>query len=144
MKHHVIYPIYMITCEEESCQQKEKLKQKYKGETERSLKDRICKHLGYIRNKNKSQATGYHFNLLGHSQYNFKVTILEKVMKTSSLQKRKGIISHQKVQLILPRISLRRLTITFYNCDIINKLWISIFKAYNICKTYYFITLDDN
>ena len=49
--------IYMISCEKDSCHQKLNSKQRYIGETERSLKDRICEHLGYIRNTNKSQAT---------------------------------------------------------------------------------------
>ena len=78
----------MISCEKDSCHQKLNSKQRYIGETERSLKDRICEHLGYIRNKNKSQATGYHFNLPGHSQDDFKVTILEKVMKTDPLYRK--------------------------------------------------------
>ena len=78
----------MISCEKESCQQKEKFKQKYIGETERTLKERISEHLGYIRNKNITQITGYHFNLPGHSQDNFKVTILEKVMKSDPLYRK--------------------------------------------------------
>ena len=73
--------VYIISCEKENCQQKEKVQQRYIGEGERSLKDRICEHLGYIRNKNLNQSTGYHFNLPGHSKNNLKVTVLEKVKK---------------------------------------------------------------
>ena len=38
-------------------------------------------HIGYINTKNKSQATGYHFNLPGHSLKDMKVTGIEKVKK---------------------------------------------------------------
>ena len=78
----------MVLCDKELGQQKEKLKQKYIGKTERTLKDKISEHLGHIRNKNITQATGYHFNLSGHSQDNFRVTLLEKVMKTDPLYRK--------------------------------------------------------
>ena len=51
--------VYLIECEKERC------KQKYIGETERPLKDRISEHISYIRSKNITQATGFHFNLPG-------------------------------------------------------------------------------
>ena len=66
----------MIKCKKENCQQKDKVKGKYIVESERSLKERICEYLGYIRNKNIKQATGLHFNLPGHSRDNLKVTVL--------------------------------------------------------------------
>ena len=67
--------VYMIECTKERCNQK------YIGETERSLKDRISEHIGYVRTKKSSQATGYHFNLPGHSVGDLKVTGLERVIK---------------------------------------------------------------
>ena len=73
--------VYMISCEKTNCEQKEKVQQRYIGESERSLKERISEHLGYIRNKNQTYATGHHFNLPGHSKNDLKVTVLEKVKK---------------------------------------------------------------
>ena len=67
--------IYMIECQKERCQER------YIGETERSLKYRISEHIGYINTKNKSKATGHHFNLPGHSLSDLKVTAIEKVKK---------------------------------------------------------------
>ena len=71
----------MIICSKESCQQKEKSQQKYIGETERKLKDRICEHICKINTKKTYPATGYHFNLPGHSLNDMKVTVLEKTKK---------------------------------------------------------------
>ena len=53
----------------------------YIGETERTLKDRVCEHLGCINTKKTNQPAGYHFNLPGHSKKDMKVTILEKQYK---------------------------------------------------------------
>ena len=63
----------MIECNKQACNQR------YIGETDRTLFDRICEHLGYIRTKKHEQATGHHFNLPGHSLANLTSTILEKV-----------------------------------------------------------------
>ena len=63
-----------------SSQQKNKHQQKYIGETERKLKDRICEHIGY-KNDKFDKATGHHFNLPGHSLSDMKVTVLENVHK---------------------------------------------------------------
>ena len=71
----------MLICKKERCIQKMKGKQLYIGETERSLKDRVCEHLGYINTKNKKQPAGEHFNLSGHTKSDLKVTILERVYK---------------------------------------------------------------
>ena len=46
--------IYMIECNKQAC------KQRYIGETDRTLFDRICEHLGYIRTKKHEKATGHH------------------------------------------------------------------------------------
>ena len=67
--------IYMIECNKEKCQQR------YIGETDRGLIDIISEHIGYIRTKKLGKATGYHFNLPGHSVANMTVTVLEKVKK---------------------------------------------------------------
>ena len=51
----------------------------YIGETERSLQERFSEHKQYVTSRQKSKATGLHFNLPGHSVSDMKVTILEKV-----------------------------------------------------------------
>ena len=71
----------MLICTKEKCKQNEKYQQLYIGETERTLKDRICEHIGYINTKNKSQPAGQHFNKAGHSKADMKVAILEKIFK---------------------------------------------------------------
>ena len=63
----------MIECNKENC------KQRYIGESERSLKIRLLEHKGYIRSIFPTQATGVHFNLPGHSSANMTITILEKI-----------------------------------------------------------------
>ena len=70
--------VYLIECEKERC------RQKYIGETERSLKDRTSEHISYIRSKNLAQATGYHFNLPGHSLSDMKVSGLELIKNPDS------------------------------------------------------------
>ena len=70
--------VYMIEFTKDRC------KEKYIGETDRTIKDRISEHVGYIRTKNTSQATGHHFNLPGHCLSDMKVTGLEKVLKPDS------------------------------------------------------------
>ena len=51
----------------------------YVGESERSLQDRFSEHRGYVINNHLSKATGYHFNLPGHTVSDMRVTILEKI-----------------------------------------------------------------
>ena len=63
----------MIECNLETC------KEKYIGESERTLKDRISEHVGYIRTKKTHLATGEHFNKPGHSLGNMTVRVLDKV-----------------------------------------------------------------
>ena len=74
--------IYIIECNISNC------KQRYIGETERNLHDRICEHIGYIRTQKTDKSTGYHFNLPGHSLANLTTTVLEKV-KINDIQYRK-------------------------------------------------------
>ena len=59
----------------------DKCKQRYIGESERTLKDRISEHIGYIRTKKIDKTTGQHFYSPGHSLVNMTVTILERVKK---------------------------------------------------------------
>ena len=68
----------MIECNKPNCNKK------YICETERTRHDRICEHVGYIRTQKHEKATGYHFNLPGHTLANMKVSILEKVKIDSS------------------------------------------------------------
>ena len=44
--------VYMLVCTKDRCKQKENRQMRYLGETERTLKDRICEHVGYINTKN--------------------------------------------------------------------------------------------
>ena len=69
----------MLICEKENCRQATKFTNRYIGETERTLKDRISEHLGYINTKKINEPAGNHFNLPGHSKSDMKVSILEKV-----------------------------------------------------------------
>ena len=75
---------YLIKC------QKDKCKERYIGETEHSLRTRFTQHKGYVNNKQTKRATGYHYNLAGHSVSDMKVTILEKVRyNTESYRKQR-------------------------------------------------------
>jgi hypothetical protein len=74
--------VYMISCQKENCLQS------YIGESERKLKDRISEHIGYIRTKKHNQATGYHFNLPGHSLTDMKVIGLEKVRSKDQMYRK--------------------------------------------------------
>ena len=74
--------IYMIECNKEKC------KQRYIGETKRSLAKRLSEHKGYITSMFPTKATGNHFNQRGHSVSDVRITILEK-MKTSDESYRK-------------------------------------------------------
>ena len=63
----------MIECNIYNC------KARYIGETEIYLHDKICEHIGDVRNKNIEKSVGNHFNLPGHTLSNMIVTTLEKV-----------------------------------------------------------------
>ena len=63
----------MIKCTKERCRENI-----YIGESERSIKDRISEHIQYIKSNNRSQATGFHFNLPGHSLHDMKVIGIEQ------------------------------------------------------------------
>ena len=55
------------------CRQKTNFINRYIGEKERTLKDRICEHFGYINTKKINEPAGH------HSKSDMKVLILEKV-----------------------------------------------------------------
>ena len=65
----------MIQCNLDRCQKR------YLGETERKLTNRIQNHIGYVKSKITSKATGHNFNLQGHSLANMNVTIIENIIK---------------------------------------------------------------
>ena len=65
--------IYMLECDKHNCNQR------YVGETERELKERMKEHIGYAKNNVITNATGEHFNMPGHSYQNMKFTVIEKV-----------------------------------------------------------------
>ena len=74
--------VYLLQCDKENC------RKQYIGETNQELRERIYQHIGYVRNKVISRATGEHFNLPGHSSHNMKFTILEKVKSIDPLYRR--------------------------------------------------------
>ena len=49
------------------------------GETEKSLGVRFGQHKGYVRNNKLDKATGYHFNLPGHSIADMRIAVMEKM-----------------------------------------------------------------
>ena len=49
------------------------------------FRERIYQHEGYVRNNNKTRATGTHFNLPRHSMRNMKFTIMEQVRSNDPL-----------------------------------------------------------
>jgi hypothetical protein len=61
--------IYLTTCTH--------CNKQYVGQTGRKLKERMREHL-YNMYQNK-EVTGLHYSLPGHSHWNFKVQIIEKV-----------------------------------------------------------------
>ena len=65
--------MYMIECL--------KCKERYIGESTRTLKARLADHRGYINNINVNYATGAHFNTPGHQLSDLSVIILEKTRK---------------------------------------------------------------
>ena len=79
--------VYMIKCTKENC--KENI---YIGESERSLKDRISEHIQYIKSNNRKQATGFHFNLPGHSLHDMKVSGIEQPKDTEYRKERESYI----------------------------------------------------
>ena len=63
--------VYIINCK--------KCKQQYIGETDRTLKDRMLEHLGYVRREETSQATGFHFNQPGHQMSDMSISVFERI-----------------------------------------------------------------
>ena len=63
----------MIKCNIEKC------RKRYIGESERTLKDRISEHIGYVKTHKQGTTTGTHFNEPGHSVANLTATVLERV-----------------------------------------------------------------
>ena len=53
-------------------------------EEDRSLQSRFSEHRGYVVNRHLQKATGYHFNLPGHSVANMEVSIVEKIFSSDA------------------------------------------------------------
>ena len=68
--------IYMIQCKKQRCRNSDTYI--YIGETEHQIKNRIGQHIGYIKNKVITQATGQHFNFPGHSVSDMEFSVLEQ------------------------------------------------------------------
>ena len=66
----------MVECKKNRCRNVENYI--YIGETENPVKERICQHIGYVKNKIVNTATGYHFNTLGHSISDMNFRVLEQ------------------------------------------------------------------
>ena len=49
------------------------------GESERTPKERVYEHTGYINTKKPNQPAGEHFDQAGHTKVDMKVVVLEKV-----------------------------------------------------------------
>ena len=69
---------------------------RYIGETERTLKDRICEHIGYINTKKYQEPAGEHFNSTGHTKADMKVLVLEKVYSCDSEYRKERESHHIK------------------------------------------------
>ena len=61
--------VYMLVCTKDRCNQKETRQMRYIGETERTLKDRICEHIGYINTKKYQEPSGEHFTSTGQTKF---------------------------------------------------------------------------
>ena len=70
-----------VDLNERQLSEKRRIYTRYIGESERSLKDRVCEHLGYINTHRIDQPAGKHFNMRGHSKADMRVVILERVFK---------------------------------------------------------------
>ena len=71
----------MLICKKDKCQTKEGYVHRYIGESERTLKDRVCEHLGYINTNRTDQPAGRHFNMRGHTISDMRVVVLGRVLK---------------------------------------------------------------
>ena len=65
-----------------------KCNEQYIGETNRSLRDRVSEHKGYIRTKKLNQATGAHFNLPGHSVSDMTVMAIQQIFERGTLYRK--------------------------------------------------------
>ena len=74
--------VYGIICKKDRCGKV------YKGETKRMLKFRLSDHRGYINNKDRTQATGLHFNLPRHSLADLSITVIEQVKKNDLIYRK--------------------------------------------------------
>ena len=92
----------MIKCNLPKC------KQKYIGESERSLRDRVSEHVGYIKTNKIETSTGAHFNLPGHSVANLTATIIEKVKSEDIFYRKERETYHiQKFNTFYSGLNLR-------------------------------------
>ena len=73
----------------------------YVGESERSLQDRFSEHLGYVKNKHLTKATGGHYNLPGHTVSDMRVTIVEKIHSSDPL------IRKQREELFIQKLNTK-------------------------------------
>ena len=73
---NVIYCIVCLKC-----------KMNYIGETKHPLDKRFRQHLGYVNNMKLNEPTGYHFNLPNHDASMMKISVLEKIWKSTNIRK---------------------------------------------------------
>ena len=72
--------VYMIECL--------KCKQRYIGESKRSLKSRLADHRGYIKKEQIDTTTGAHYNQPGHQLSDMSVIILEISRKQEDIYRK--------------------------------------------------------
>ena len=72
--------VYLVTCT--------KCQHQYIGESKHTLEHRGNQHLGYIRNKDLSQATGRHFNKAGHTAEHFTIQVLESINTSDAMYRK--------------------------------------------------------
>ena len=75
--------VYLIECKKGKCITKNCW---YIWESKRPLKYRLADHRGYV--LNKTQATGAHFSLTGHSLGDLSVTIIEQVRQKDTVYRK--------------------------------------------------------
>ena len=71
--------IYLIECNKDRCTKR------YIGFSTQVFRERMLQHLGYVRNKVLSKATGQHFDMPGHTKNNMTFTMIEKVRSVDPL-----------------------------------------------------------
>ncbi len=91
--------IYLITCTQ--------CKMQYVGETSRTFKERMKEHEGYVKRKQTSKATGFHFNQrkhqLGHMKYEVIFCLWKKPVSNDPVRVSHEIKWAEQLQTFKPK-----------------------------------------